>query len=454
MCSVNDDCTFENDNEVAKDKDLVDTTLCRKCKCYNVDILLNGPSGYCTTCFLIVTSHKFRAALGKSKIIRHGDLVLVDHSGDLNSTVLLHLIKDGMSKSAHKKLIFKIIVLYIDEKTNEEKDLLQHKIAEEIKGFGFNGYVVSLSQVLNKEDTLDIKPIDEKLSHENKDQLYKILASLSDNTSKTDLIYQLRRKLLLLVAEKLKCNKIFVVDSAADIAAKVLGDVCLGRGAQLSMQASFCDARCADIMILKPLRDFTKQELVCYSKYHKISSIKSVESNIQATSIQALARNFTTELESQFSGTVSTIFRTADKISLKSNIQQRIEDNCVLCDAKLDCALFNNEISAMRAIKISKLVSSEYVNTNSNNEENGDSNCLESCSDNKKYCNNSIECNCENNIKQQITMEDVLRYLCYSCRRIFQNSEILCTLPPPLLFTIQQRIALNSMREKISDFLL
>lgn len=64
-----------------------------------------------------MTDHKFRAALGKSKIIRQGDSVLVDHSGELNSTVLLHLIKSGMSQSAHKKLIFKTIVLYIDGKS-------------------------------------------------------------------------------------------------------------------------------------------------------------------------------------------------------------------------------------------------------------------------------------------------------------------------------------------------
>lgn len=91
--------------------------LCRKCKSKNADILLVGQSGYCKNCFLNVTNHKFRAALGKSKIIRHGDAILVDHSGELNSTVLLHLIKAGMSESAHKRLIFKTVVLYIDGKS-------------------------------------------------------------------------------------------------------------------------------------------------------------------------------------------------------------------------------------------------------------------------------------------------------------------------------------------------
>ncbi|KYM96481.1 Cytoplasmic tRNA 2-thiolation protein 2 A [Cyphomyrmex costatus] len=433
--------------------------LCRKCKHENANILLVGQSGYCKACFLNVTNHKFRAALGKSKIIRRGDKILINHSGELNSTVLLHLIKAGMSESAHKRLIFEIVILYVDDnmqKTNE-RDMLRHKIAEETKASGFNSYAVSMSQVLNEEDTLDIKPMDQEINYENDNRLHAILANLSDNTSRTDFLNQLRRRLLLSAARKLNCNKIFVADSAADIATKVLGDVCLGRGAQLSMQANFCDTRCVDIKILKPMRDFTQPELVYYSKYHKISPVKSTQASITATSIQALACNFAMELESQFSGTISTVFRTADKISPRSNVQQSIEDNCVLCDARLDFVPSGNEVTAMRAIEVSKLVSSKCSNTiSSNNEENGVShtNYLFMHSDNNGCCNDNVDCNCENNRKRQVTTEDIWRHLCYSCRRIFQNSDILHNLPLPLLFTVQQRTALKKMREKINDFLL
>lgn len=339
------------------------------------------------------------------------------------------------------------------ERTNEKRDMLQHKIAEETKASGFDGYAVSMSQVLNEGNTLDIKPMDKEINHENDKPLHAILANLSDDTSRTDLVNQLRRKLLLSAARKLNCNKIFVADSAVDIATKVLGDVCLGRGAQLSTQANFCDARCADVKILKPMRDFTQQELIYYSEYHQINSVKPELGT--PTSIQTLARNFTTELESQFSGTISTIFRTADKISPRSNVQQSIETNCALCDARLDLVPSDSEVTAMRAIEVSKLVSSGCINSSSpSNEEDGDSNCLISHSGNEERCNDSAECSCKNNMTSQITAEDVWRYLCYSCRRIFQNSEILRTLPAPLLFAVQQRIALENMRQKISDFLL
>lgn len=339
-------------------------------------------------------------------------------------------------------------------KTSEERDTLRQKITEEIKVSGFDGYTVSMSQVLNEEDALDVKPIDQEINNESDDRLCATLANLSDNTSRTDFLNQLRRRLLLSAARKLNCNKIFVADSAVDIATKVLGDVCLGRGAQLSRQANFCDARCADIKILKPMRDFTQQELVYYSEYHKINSVKSMEPGTPATSIQALAHDFTIGLEFQFSGTVSTIFRTADKISPRGDVQQNIEDNCALCDARLDFMPSGNEVTAMRAIEVSKLVSSKCVNASSpSNEQNGESNCLSPRLDNNERCNDNAECSCKNN-KGQITAEDVLRHFCYSCRRIFRNSEILRILPSPLLSAVQRRIALKNMRDKISDFLL
>ncbi|XP_011872193.1 PREDICTED: cytoplasmic tRNA 2-thiolation protein 2 [Vollenhovia emeryi] len=450
MCSIND-CRFEHDDESTKGKtrDLSDTTLCRKCRCESVDVLLAGQSGYCNACFLTATSHKFRAALGKSKIIRRGDAILVDHSGELNSTVLLHLIKAGLSESTHKKIIFKTVVLYIDDnvaRTSEERDALRRRIAEETRASGFDGYAVSLSQVLNAEDALDVKPMGEEMSHERDDQLRAMLAGLSDDTARTDLIGQLRRRLLLSAARRLDCGKIFVADSAVDIAAKALGDVCLGRGAQLSALAGFCDARCTDVLILKPMRDFTQQELAHYSRYHGISCVKPAELGAPAACIQALARGFTTQLESQFSGTVSTVFRTADKVSPRGDAQRGVEDNCALCDASLDSGTSADEVTATRALEVSKRVSSRCVAASSpgNEEASGDSNCLVP----------GTACSCKNDVRGQVAAEDVWRCLCYSCRRIFPSTEILCDLPAPLLSAIRQRIALKSMKERISDFLL
>lgn len=327
---------------------------------------------------------------------------------------------------------------------------------------------MSLSQVLNKEDTLNIRQIDDQLANNdnNDEQFCEILTSLPDNTSRTDLLDQLRRKLLVSVARKLNCNKVFVADSTMDIASRVLGDICLGRGAQLATLSAFCDARCTDIKILKPMRDFTQQELIYYSECHRLNPVKSKKTNLTiqpATSIQTLTHNFITGLESEFSSTVSTIMRTAEKLSTRSNKDnQDMEDNCVLCDATLNSVSSDNNVTAMKAIEVSRLVSSKHANARTsvsdkgnesfNDKLNRTSLCLSSdreCSD-----NNGSRCNCTDGKIGQLTVEDVQKCLCYSCRLIFRKSNLLSGLPASLLLAVQQRLALKKMKEDISDFLL
>ena len=49
---------------------------------------------YYRACFMVYTTHKFRSAIGKSKIVRDGETVLVAFSGGQSSSCLLQLIKD------------------------------------------------------------------------------------------------------------------------------------------------------------------------------------------------------------------------------------------------------------------------------------------------------------------------------------------------------------------------
>lgn len=324
-----------------------------------------------------------------------------------------------------------------------------------------------MSQVLSKEDTLDIRQIDDQVvnNDDNDKQLHEILASLPDNTSRADLLDKLRRKLLVSVARKLNCNKVFVADCTMDIAAKVLGDICLGRGAQLSTLAAFCDDRCTDIKILKPMRDFTQQELTYYSECYTLNAVKSKKTNVTiqpTTSIQALTHNFTTGLESQFSGTISTIMRTAEKLSARSSKdKQDMEDNCALCDASLDSVSSDN-VTAMKAIEVSRLVSSKYASarTSVSEQENESfddkSNRTSLCLSSEQKCsnNNDNQCGCADSKRGELTVEDVQKFLCYSCKLIFRNSNLLSRFPAPLLYTVQQKLALKKMKEDISDFLL
>lgn len=61
-----------------------------------------------------MVTHKFRATLGKSKLVNRGERVLVCVSGSQCSMTLLHLVWAGLQQSTYKRLTFDPVILYID----------------------------------------------------------------------------------------------------------------------------------------------------------------------------------------------------------------------------------------------------------------------------------------------------------------------------------------------------
>lgn len=77
-------------------------------------VLLRGKDAYCKNCFLIGCNHKFKALLGKSKLIRPNDNVMISYEIGHPSTALLHLIRTGLDLDTPKKLRFTPIFVYLE----------------------------------------------------------------------------------------------------------------------------------------------------------------------------------------------------------------------------------------------------------------------------------------------------------------------------------------------------
>lgn len=90
------------------------STVCKKCQATDPVIVLRKIDVYCKKCFLAATNHKFRLMLGKYRIVRPGDKVLVVHRIGHPSTALLHFIHEGVNLNHHKKLQFYPVFLFID----------------------------------------------------------------------------------------------------------------------------------------------------------------------------------------------------------------------------------------------------------------------------------------------------------------------------------------------------
>ncbi|KAF7414622.1 hypothetical protein HZH68_003111 [Vespula germanica] len=485
MCSLNAcSCDFNDDITPKIDAiQILNSDVCKKCRTNSTEIILRRKDGYCTSCFLINTTHKFRAALGKSKIIHRGDTILIGHCGRDNSTALLHLINSGMSETTHKKIIFNVVIFFIDDgivegyTVNERKKMLD-TISKQVKMFGFVGYTASLQESLRENDVPNIYLMDApEVVIDESDVISNMLNNLADDSAREELLRQLRHRLLILAARKLECNKVFVADCATNIAVNILSDISLGRGAQLSPDIDFSDTRYTDVMLLRPMKDFTKEEIIHYLSCNKLNAVRSSKQNRTSlsTSIQSLTNKFISQLNTEFHGTVSTVFRTGGKLSTELLACQNLEENsvCAMCNIPLDTKVTNNEISALQATTFSALLSSnnididntkvkanDLLNVNpeeltvqvNHSEENNQNEHNDSNITNGKQCTWNIE-EYKRFKTQSLSLNDILKHLCYSCRLIFRSSDIK-SIPSFVLNTIQTRLSHEIRPNEITDLLL
>lgn len=77
--------------------------ICRKCNNL-ATVNIRKEYCYCNECFISMINHKFRACIGKNKMLSANEKVLICLSGDGSSTVLLDLIYNAISLNNHKKL--------------------------------------------------------------------------------------------------------------------------------------------------------------------------------------------------------------------------------------------------------------------------------------------------------------------------------------------------------------
>jgi cytoplasmic tRNA 2-thiolation protein 2 len=111
-----------------------------------------------------------------------------------------------------------------------------------MKTYSCEAYISSLDKVL--EASLDaehvfLTPLALETPHiiedESDKKLQLIVNATCSLTSKEDLVEKLRSTLLLEIAKRLKCPKIFLADVETDLAIKLLSNISLGRGAQLPL---------------------------------------------------------------------------------------------------------------------------------------------------------------------------------------------------------------------------
>ncbi|BES98400.1 Cytoplasmic tRNA 2-thiolation protein 2 [Nesidiocoris tenuis] len=431
MCSIGDDGT-EHMEPVAFTE--LYQSVCRKCSEVKAQVVLQSKFAYCRTCFLSMVSHKYRSTLGKSKVMKHGDKVLVAFSGNDSSVCLLDMIQSAKDDGKKKKINTEMVIVFIDErpvKGGDEQDITS--ISESLKAYEFPKYYCPLDSIYGIPAPI---PLDKApglaISNE---RIEECLQNCKSRTSAIDLLKKVRHRLLYLLAKDLGCNKIFLPETNDDSAVNIISNIALGRGDQLPLDVGFMDDRRGDIVFLRPLCEISKKEVAFYNAFKKLDPIvlPSVIDKVRTgDSMQSLTENFITNIGVTFPSTVHTIVATGTKLLVD---RENFHGVCGLCEATISTN--DDPLSSAKATELSSRMSAL-----------GDKSADTSTSETVNYgrCSSANDC-CSKRCKPTPS-------LCYSCLLIAKDFESTETWPPAVRRSIDEESSLEAMRMKIEDYLL
>uniref|UniRef100_A0A8C4SIF0 Cytoplasmic tRNA 2-thiolation protein 2 n=2 Tax=Erpetoichthys calabaricus TaxID=27687 RepID=A0A8C4SIF0_ERPCA len=523
MCDLD-----EGSNEDSMGRDSVKriSSKCMKCKESPALLIIRVGDAFCRNCFKEYFVHKFRAMLGKNRLVFPGEKVLLAVSGGPSSSSLLFQVQEGLSHKASKKLRFVPGIVHIEEgaacgKTLEERTKIVADLKSIFSTSGFPFVIVYLEEVFSlpssvlqsifslptekddlykdavagfmqschtsvkknlchetvaQETTLTEDHTHASLlsthahanetsisafrgkfpfSPEQTEAVKKLFASMKTLTAKEEMLQTLRKHLILYTARIKGYSKVMMGDSCTRLAVKLLANICLGRGAFLAMDTGFSDPRHGDITIIRPMREYSAKEIAFYNKLFGVPSVFTAGLNTKApekASIQHLTESFIVKLQADFPSTVSTIYRTSEKLNPRYSqtpADDKGTETCLLCSCVLGIEL-RDEASAFCAISISEELSQ------SKKPEGGQvssSTMEECCAENKMETLESSGCSCQSRERRNTT-PDFWSLLCYSCKLVVKDMTSLDLLPEYILEEANRRQRRTQIKREIQEYLL
>ncbi|KAG5269958.1 hypothetical protein AALO_G00187050 [Alosa alosa] len=505
---------------------------CMKCKEGTAVLIIRAGDAFCRGCFKEYFIHKFRAMLGKNRVIFPGERVLLAVSGGLASSSMLAQVQEGLSRDAHKKLRFVPGLIYVDEggasgQSLDERQRAVTQLEHLFQTTGFPYHIVALEEVFtlptsvleavsaisessassyktavdqfiqNGGDSVGLRTqepdssladaVAQLRTHDGQpsscippaDQsqaLERLFASVKTLTAKEDLLQTLRHHLILHTARQRGYSKVMLGESCTRLAIKLLSSISLGRGAALAMDTGFADSRFGDVVIVRPMRDYSSKEIAFYNRLFSVPSTFTPGLDTKTSdkaSIQRLTESFVTKLQADFPSTVSTIYRTSEKLQTARSGQTSDADpasKCLLCLCALDTAV--EEASAFSATLLSERLSQGIKAAGSSppapapapapvlGSDSGSAgqSCSSSAGGSGDGCcgggGRGGGCCCSSSSVRLPVNSDLKSLLCYSCRLTIKDMTSVDTLPSYIGSEAERRKRRLEMRKEISEFLL
>uniref|UniRef100_A0A8C8RKL6 Cytoplasmic tRNA 2-thiolation protein 2 n=1 Tax=Pelusios castaneus TaxID=367368 RepID=A0A8C8RKL6_9SAUR len=276
------------------------------------------------------------------------------------------------------------------------------------------------------------------------DEMIRLFESVKTLTAKEELLQTLRIHLVLHTARVQGYSKVMMGDSCTRLAVKLLTNLSLGRGASLAMDTGFADDRHGNVVVVRPMREHSAKEIAFYNRLFEIPTVFTPALDTKArekASIHRLIERFLCGLQAEFPSTVSTVYRTSEKLSATPGGAGPVPERCVLCLCALDTNV--EEGSALQAILVSEQLSQKRLPAASPT---GRGCCL-GTEDQRGCCRNATAPGAD-------ARADLLPLLCYGCRLTVKDMTSLENLPPYVHSELERRKCRAAMKLEIQEFLL
>uniref|UniRef100_A0A1B0CLN5 RNA helicase n=1 Tax=Lutzomyia longipalpis TaxID=7200 RepID=A0A1B0CLN5_LUTLO len=137
-----------------------------------------------------------------------------------------------------------------------------------------------------------------------KEELARLQSTFDNQSAWEDFMEQRTKNYIRKAASSLGCGYVFLPDTARDVATNVLNCISLGRGASMAYDVGFLDDRITDCKLLRPIRDFTQEEVDNYIRMNQLQCLPVAATSRAPESIQSITEKFIDGLQQNYSSTV------------------------------------------------------------------------------------------------------------------------------------------------------
>ncbi|NXP68812.1 CTU2 protein, partial [Chloropsis cyanopogon] len=339
---------------------------CMKCGQGTAALVIRVGDPFCRGCFREYFVHKFRAMLGKNRVIFPGEKVLLAVSGGPASSAMVRQVQEGLSREAAKRLRFVPGLVYVEEgavrrQSPEQREQTLAQMESLLQATGFPYHLVHLEEALELPRSI-LQPgperastscpsgpsykeaVDSFIQQQRQDgdsgtslpghstpetpagpsatprlpatvqtqELLRCFEAAGTATAREELLEMLRTHLIVQTARDRGYAKVMTGESLTRVAIKLLTNLSLGRGAFLAVDTGFTDQRHGDVMVVRPMRDYTAKEIAFYNFFFGVPSVTVpplFTKRREKPSIHQLVERFLLGLQEEFPSTISTVYR-------------------------------------------------------------------------------------------------------------------------------------------------